>query len=142
LTGSTFVLHPCCMPRGPRLDYPGALHHIIVRGIERRKIFYCEKDREAFLDRLEDVVLRTKAGLYAWALMPNHAHALLRTGELPISRLVQRWLGPYATTFNLVHRRAGHLFQNRNIALGSADLDMCPSVCASQSGRSVSRSSV
>jgi hypothetical protein len=45
--------------------------------------------------------------------MPNHAHILLRTGNLPLSRLVQRWLGPYAGAFNRIHRRAGHLFQNR-----------------------------
>jgi putative transposase len=45
--------------------------------------------------------------------MPNHAHALLRTGALPISNLAHRWLGSYATAFNRVHRRAGHLFQGR-----------------------------
>ena len=45
--------------------------------------------------------------------MPNHAHALLRTGDLPLSRLAQRWLGPYATSFNRIHRRTGYLFQNR-----------------------------
>lgn len=73
------------------------------------KIFYCGSDRYAFLDRLDGLVLETEAGLYAWALMPNHAHALLRTGKLPLSWLCQRWLGPYATTFNLLHRRAGHL---------------------------------
>jgi|GEM_PF-2672954 len=61
------------MPRGPRLDYPGALHHVIARGIERRKIFYCDGDREAFVARLENLVLESGAGLYAWALMPNHA---------------------------------------------------------------------
>lgn len=101
------------MPRGPRLDCPGALHHLIVRGIERRRIFRSEGDRDAFLHRLGKLVLDSHAGLYAWALMPNHAHALLRTGDLPLSRLAQRWLGPYATTFNRVHRRCGHLFQNR-----------------------------
>lgn len=102
------------MPRAPRLDYPGALHHVIVRGIERRRIFHTDRDRQSFLDRLGNLVLDAGASLYAFALMPNHAHALLRTGShLPLSRLVQRWLGPYATTFNLRHRRAGHLFQNR-----------------------------
>lgn len=45
--------------------------------------------------------------------MPNHAHALLRTGAVPLSRFAQRWLGGYATSFNRLHRRAGHLFQNR-----------------------------
>jgi len=58
-------------------------------------------------------VQKANAGLYAWALMPNHAHVLMRTGTLPLSQLAQRWLGPYATAFNLIHRRAGHLFQGR-----------------------------
>jgi putative transposase len=101
------------MPRGPRLDYPGALHHVICRGIERRRIFLSRQDREAFLSRLGELVSETSAALYAWALMPNHAHALLRTGALPISNLAHRWLGSYATAFNRVHRRAGHLFQGR-----------------------------
>jgi REP-associated tyrosine transposase len=101
------------MPRCPRLDYPGALHHVICRGIERRKIFYDDRDRRRFLEGLGRLVVETKAGLYAWALMPNHAHVLVRTGTLRLSHLVQRWLGSYATTFNLIHRRAGHLFQGR-----------------------------
>jgi REP-associated tyrosine transposase len=101
------------MPRGPRLDYPGALHHVICRGIERRAIFRSDGDRRAFLDRLAALVQQANAGLYAWAFMPNHAHVLVRTGTVPLSQLAQRWLGSYATTFNLVHRRAGHLFQGR-----------------------------
>jgi len=82
------------MPRGPRLDFSGALHHVIVRGIERRRIFRSESDRELFLDRLAEWVLEARAGLYAWAFMPNHAHLLLRTGQLPLSRLWSRTLGP------------------------------------------------
>jgi REP element-mobilizing transposase RayT len=101
------------MPRAPRLDFPGALHHVIVRGIERRKIFRSDRDRKLFLDRLASLVVQSRAALYAWALMPNHAHALLRTGNFPLSRLVQSWLAPYVGTFNRIHRRAGHLFQNR-----------------------------
>lgn len=101
------------MPRGPRLDCPGALHHVIVRGIERRRIFRSLADRELFLDRLAEWVLESHAGLYAWALMPNHAHLLLRTGQLPLSRLMQAWLSTYSTTFNRRHHRSGHLFQNR-----------------------------
>jgi len=101
------------MPRGPRLDFPGALHHVIARGLERRRIFRDDWDRARCLERLDRVVSAGGAGLYAWCFMPNHAHALIRTGPVPLARLIQRWLGPYATGFNLRHRRAGHLFQNR-----------------------------
>jgi len=101
------------MPRGPRLDFTGALHHVIVRGIERRRIFRGDADRQLFLNRLAAWLIDSRAGLYAWALMPNHAHLLLRTGQLPLSCLMQAWLSAYSTTFNRRHRRSGHLFQNR-----------------------------
>ncbi len=101
------------MPRGPRLDYPGALQHVIARGIERREIFRTDDDRLDLLDRLAELVTESNAALYAWVLMPNHIHALLRTGNLSLSRFMQRLLGPYACAFNRRHKRAGHLFQNR-----------------------------
>ena len=101
------------MPRRPRLDFSGALHHVIVRGIERRRIVRGDADRRLFLNRLAEWVIDSHARLYAWALMPNHAHLLLRTGQLPLSRLMQAWLSAYSTVFNRWHRRSGHLFQNR-----------------------------
>ena len=101
------------MARGPRLDAPGSLHHVIVRGIERRRIFETEKDREDFLDRLETVVTEGKATCFAWALIPNHAHILLRTGAAPLAKMMRRLLTGYAVSFNLRYQRAGHLFQNR-----------------------------
>ena len=70
------------MPRGPRLDFTGALHHVIVRGIERRRIFRSDADRELFLDRLAAWVIKSRASLYAWALMPNHFHLPVRTGVI------------------------------------------------------------
>ena len=101
------------MPRGPRLDAPGALHHVIARGIERRPIFVDDEDRASFLARLAPLVTQSRAGLYAWALIPNHFHLLLRTGAVPLSSLVRRLLTGYVGGFNRRHRRAGHLFQNR-----------------------------
>ena len=76
------------MPRKARIDAPGALHHIIFRGIERRKIFRDNKDRDNFLDRLGNVLSDTGTPCYAWALIPNHAHLLLKTGNTPLSTVM------------------------------------------------------
>jgi len=101
------------MPRQPRLDAPGALHHIIGRGIERTKIFHTEQDREDFLNRVADLCIDRALVVYAWALMPNHFHLLVRTGRQSISKSMRRLLTGYVVNFNLRHKRYGHLFQNR-----------------------------
>jgi len=101
------------MPRKARIDAPGALNHIIVRGIEKRQIFEDGKDRHQFIRRLDDVLTETETPIYAWALMPNHAHFLLKTGLTPIATIMRRLLTGYAGYFNRRHRRHGHLFQNR-----------------------------
>ena len=101
------------MPRLSRLDAPGVLHHIMIRGIERRKIFKDDKDREDILDRLSILLPETKTACYAWALMPNHAHFLFRSGDSGISTLMRRLLTGYAVRFNRRHKRHGQLFQNR-----------------------------
>lgn len=101
------------MPRKARIDAPGALHHIIVRGIDRRKIFFDDSDRDDFLNRIGIILSEGKTPCFAWALIPNHVHLLLRTGALPIATVMRRLLTGYAVSFNLRHRRHGHLFQNR-----------------------------
>lgn len=101
------------MPRTARLDAPGVLHHIIIRGIEGRNIFLENKDREDFLERLEKLLPETKTACYAWAFIPNHAHFLLRTGVVPLSTLMRRLLTGYAVSFNHRRDRHGQLFQNR-----------------------------
>ena len=60
------------MPRLARLDAPGVLHHIIIRGIERRKIFRNNKDRDDFLERLSIILPETNTSCYAWAFLSNH----------------------------------------------------------------------
>lgn len=101
------------MPRLARLDAPGVLHHIIIRGLERRRIFISNKDREDFLKRLVKLLPETKTACYAWAFMPNHAHFLFRTGLVPLATLMRRLLTGYAVAFNHRHHRHGQLFQNR-----------------------------
>ncbi len=101
------------MPRQARIDAPGALQHIMVRGIERRKLFLDEQDREAFLERLGRTLQESATPCYAWALMPNHAHLLLQTGRVPLATVMGRLLTGYAGSFNRRHRRHDHLVQNR-----------------------------
>jgi putative transposase len=101
------------MPRKARIDAPGALHHVIIRGIERRKIFRSDDDRRNFLSRLSELIPETKIECFAWALIPNHAHFLVRTGSVPVSVLMSRLLTGYAGWFNKKYRRHGPLFQNR-----------------------------
>ena len=101
------------MPRKSRIDTPGALHHIIARGIDRKNIFKDDKDRDNFLERLGAIIEETKTHCFAWALIPNHFHLLIKTGTTPISTVMRRLLTGYAVSFNRRHRRYGHLFQNR-----------------------------
>ena len=89
------------------------MHHIIVRGIERRKIFRSDVDRRGFIDRLATLITETGTQCLAWALIPNHVHLLLRSSEVPIASVMQRLLTGYAVSFNRKYRRHGQLFQNR-----------------------------
>ena len=101
------------MPRKARIDAPGALHHVIVRGIERRKIFRSDFDRNNFVSRLAKLIPETQTDCFAWALLPNHVHMLLKTGSVPVSILMSRLLTGYAVWFNFQYQRHGQLFQNR-----------------------------
>ena len=101
------------MPRQARLDAPGTLHHVILRGMERGQIVQDEVDRIEFLTRLGEEATETGTRIYAWAILPNHAHLLLRSGPVGLPRLMRRVLTGYAVSFNRRHRRHGHLFQNR-----------------------------
>lgn len=101
------------MPRKFRLDAAGVLHHVIIRGIERRPIFVTVADRRDFFERCGKLFPESKTRCYAWAFLPNHVHFLFRTGEVPLSTVMARLLSGYASRFNRMHSRSGHLFQNR-----------------------------
>lgn len=101
------------MPRQARLDAPGTLHHVIVRGIEKGRIVDDQKDRENFASRMGEIASDTKTAIYGWSLMINHAHILLRSGPLGLSKFMRRLLTGYAVSYNRRHSRIGHVFQNR-----------------------------
>lgn len=79
----------------------------------RRAVFRADRDMDHFLERLGEILQDTKTPCYAWALMPNHVHLLLKTGTVPLSTVMRRLLTSYALWFNRKHNRSGHLFQNR-----------------------------
>ena len=101
------------MPRQARLDIPGLLQHVIVRGIDRTNIFLDDDDRDRFVERFSNLLVETGTDCFAWALIPNHAHLLLRCNHFDLSRFMRRLLTGYAVMFNRRHSRTGHLFQNR-----------------------------
>jgi REP element-mobilizing transposase RayT len=86
---------------------------VLIRGIERRKIFRDDADRENFLDRLGGILVETSTACYGWTLLSNHVHLLLRTGTVPLATVMARLLTGYVVSFNRRHRRHGYLFQNR-----------------------------
>ncbi|NTU54115.1 MAG: hypothetical protein HGA97_10540 [Chlorobiaceae bacterium] len=101
------------MPRGPRLDTPGTLHHVMIRGIEKGMIFRDDIDRTEFLDRLGRLAGSLGTGIYAFVLMSNHVNLLLKSGSDGLPAFMRRLLSGYAQYFNRRHKRVGHLFQNR-----------------------------
>lgn len=101
------------MPRQAGIDAPGAVHHVIARGIERGKIFRNDQDRYIFITRLGELVSETQTQCFAWALIPNDFHLLLKIGNIPIATFMRRLLTGYAIGFNRRYRRSGYPFQNR-----------------------------
>jgi putative transposase len=101
------------MPRQARIDMPGLLQHVMVRGIEGRNIFEDDSDRKSFLKRFSLLLRTTDTRCYAWALLPNHAHFLLLPERSKLSLFMRRLLTGHAVQFNRRHQRSGHLFQNR-----------------------------
>jgi REP element-mobilizing transposase RayT len=85
----------------------------MVRGLDRQVIFRDDQDRDDFVSRLTHLVEGKAWILYAWALLPNHFHLLVRTAQRPLARSMRSLLTGYAGAFNRRHKRSGHLVQNR-----------------------------
>lgn len=101
------------MPRQARIDFPGALHHVIVSAIEKKPIFALEKYKHEIFTRLKNLLKKSSMECYAWSIMDNHLHLLLLTGKTSLAEIMRRLLTGYALYYNKERKRAGHLFQNR-----------------------------
>lgn len=101
------------MPRRARQHGESALYHVILRGINRQNIFEDESDYQKFIDILEIVKDLSAFKLYAYCLMSNHVHLLIKIVEEPLEQTLKRIGIRYAGWFNYKYVRSGHLFQDR-----------------------------
>jgi REP element-mobilizing transposase RayT len=101
------------MARAWRIEYEGALYHVLSRGNQRQAIFTDDDDRLLFLKSLSEMADRFEVECHAYVLMRNHYHLLLRTRRANLSKAMQ-WFGvAYTSRFNLKNHCSGHLFQGR-----------------------------
>lgn len=101
------------MPRGPRIKSATGVYHIMFRGINRMGIFMDDQDNQKLLDILDNISLQGEYATYAYCLMKNHMHLLLKEGNDSISRSMKRIGISYSYYFNKKYERAGHVFQDR-----------------------------
>ena len=101
------------MPRRPRTEIPGGIHHVISRGAAQLPIFLDDHDRMRFLGGLAQATTDYEWRCLSYCLMENHYHLLLRTPQPTLRAGMQRLNGRYAQKFNLRHRRTGHVFEGR-----------------------------
>ena len=112
------------MPRKLRVEYPGAIYHVMNRGDRREPIFKDDVDRQRFLDTLGEVCVKTGWQVMAYCLMPNHFHLVVETPQGNLVSGMKWFLGTYTSRFNRRHKLFGHLFSGRYKALivdGSGD---------------------
>ena len=105
------------MARKPRVEYAGAVYHVMSRGNRRNLIFRDHRDKEIFMDTLEEACVRHGWRVHAFVLMDNHYHLLLETPEPNLVNGMKWFQGTYTQRVNSRHKEWGHLFQGRYKAL-------------------------
>jgi putative transposase len=105
------------MARKLRVEYPGAIYHLMNRGDRREDIFKDAEDRKRFLATLGEACDKAGWQVHAWCLMPNHFHLVIETPRGGLVAGMKWMLGTYTGRFNRRHRRVGHLFSGRYKAL-------------------------
>ena len=111
-TATVWVTLPC-MARKLRVEYPGAIYHVMNRGDRRESIFHDDQDRQRFLDALEEACAKTGWQVHALCLMPNHFHLVVETPQPNLVAGMKWFLGTYTARFNRRHKLFGHLFSGR-----------------------------
>ena len=105
------------MARKPRIHYPGAFYHVILRGNGGRDIFFSNKDRTKFYLLLQEGIERFEHRIHAFCLMTNHIHLVIQIGDIPLSKVMQNVTFRYTRYINSRRKQIGHLFQGRYKAI-------------------------
>lgn len=101
------------MPRQARKKSESGIYHVMLRGINQQQIFEDSEDYEKFLDVLKDCKEICEFKLFAYCLMGNHVHLLIKEGTEPLEQVFKRICGRFVYWYNIKYRRVGHLFQDR-----------------------------
>ena len=101
------------MPRRLRIQYHGAIYHVMARGNGRQHIAHDDDDRRRLQDDLARAVSRCSWKVYAFVLLSNHLHLVLKTPEPNLARGMQGFLSSYANAWARRHHSCGHVFQGR-----------------------------
>ncbi len=101
------------MPRLARLKSPTNIYHIMIRGINREYIFRSDAEKGRYLEILKDIKYNSDFKIYAYVLMDNHVHLLIKEDSIDIGIIMKRIGIRYAAWYNKNHDRIGHLFQDR-----------------------------
>jgi len=119
------------MARKLRIEYPGAIYHILSRGGRRKAIFKDNRDRERFLSTLAETCVKTGWQVHAYCLMPNHFHLVVETPQANLVSGMKWFLGSYTGGFNRRHKLSGHLFSGRykSLVVDGSDPGYLKTVC-------------
>jgi REP element-mobilizing transposase RayT len=99
--------------RLPRIEYSGALYHVLARGNQRRDVFHDDADRAKYLGKLAAYKQRHRFVLYAYVLMTNHVHLLIETRDVSLAKIMQGIHQSYTQYYNRRYQTVGHVFQGR-----------------------------
>ena len=105
------------MARKPRIHFPGAVYHVMLRGNGGQDIFFCPSDRARLYSLLQEGIEKYKYRVHAFCLMANHLHILIQIAENPLSKIIQNISFRYTRYINKTQKKTGHLFQGRYKAI-------------------------
>ena len=105
------------MARRPRIHFPGALYHVILRGNDRQQIFFLDSDRSLWESLLVAAIQRYEARIHCYCWMTNHVHMVVQVGQEPLASTIRYSASQYSRQINKRMQRTGHLFERRHRAI-------------------------